>query len=297
MLNVIETPYYWVTPAVPPPYHTEWHRVQREIREEAERSANRAIEQTEQIIAKTGAKMDSMVLEGHPSEEIIRIAEDIEADLVVVGSKGLTGAKLFLLGSVSQNVVKYAPCSVLLTRPTKEHRSPRVTRVIWATDGSENATSAGRFLSEFLLGEDAKVIILHVLQQGPRWAARSEPAQHAFEQFQRLRSADAESVVETAKSSITTAARVTTVVRGGDPTEQILELSTELEADLVVMGSKGLSGIKLFLLGSVSQEGLPILGSICHASKTTSFIWFREGIGDLPWWRGYVFSQYGVWST
>jgi nucleotide-binding universal stress UspA family protein len=56
--------------------------------------------------------------EGDPADAIIDVAEEVDADLVVVGNKGMTGARRFLLGSVPNNVSHHAPCSVIIIRTT-----------------------------------------------------------------------------------------------------------------------------------------------------------------------------------
>jgi nucleotide-binding universal stress UspA family protein len=56
--------------------------------------------------------------EGDPGEAILDVAEEIKADLVVVGNKGMTGARRFLLGSVPNNISHHAPCSVLIVKTT-----------------------------------------------------------------------------------------------------------------------------------------------------------------------------------
>ena len=56
--------------------------------------------------------------EGDPADAILDVAEEIGADLIVVGNKGMTGAKRFLLGSVPNKVSHHAPCSVLIIRTT-----------------------------------------------------------------------------------------------------------------------------------------------------------------------------------
>jgi nucleotide-binding universal stress UspA family protein len=55
---------------------------------------------------------------GDPADAILDVAEEREADLIVVGNKGMTGAKRFLLGSVPNKVSHHAPCSVLIIRTT-----------------------------------------------------------------------------------------------------------------------------------------------------------------------------------
>jgi nucleotide-binding universal stress UspA family protein len=56
--------------------------------------------------------------EGDPADAILDVAEEQKADLIVVGNKGMTGAKRFLLGSVPNKVSHHAPCSVLIIRTT-----------------------------------------------------------------------------------------------------------------------------------------------------------------------------------
>jgi nucleotide-binding universal stress UspA family protein len=56
--------------------------------------------------------------EGDPADAILDVAEEINADLIVVGNKGMTGARRFLLGSVHNKVSHHAPCSVIIVRTT-----------------------------------------------------------------------------------------------------------------------------------------------------------------------------------
>jgi nucleotide-binding universal stress UspA family protein len=56
--------------------------------------------------------------EGDPADAILDVAEERKADLIVIGNKGMTGAKRFLLGSVPNKVSHHAPCSVLIVRTT-----------------------------------------------------------------------------------------------------------------------------------------------------------------------------------
>ena len=69
------------------------------------------------------AKEDSIEVkvharQGDPADAILDVAEETKADLIVVGNKGMTGARRFLLGSVPNKVSHHAPCSVLIIRTT-----------------------------------------------------------------------------------------------------------------------------------------------------------------------------------
>jgi nucleotide-binding universal stress UspA family protein len=62
--------------------------------------------------------VQSHAREGDPADAILDVAEEIKADLIVVGNKGMTGARRFLLGSVPNKVSHHAPCSVIIVRTT-----------------------------------------------------------------------------------------------------------------------------------------------------------------------------------
>jgi nucleotide-binding universal stress UspA family protein len=65
-----------------------------------------------------GVDVDTFAREGDPADAILDVAEENNADLVVVGNKGMTGARRFLLGSVPNKVSHHAPCNVMIVRTT-----------------------------------------------------------------------------------------------------------------------------------------------------------------------------------
>ena len=69
-------------------------------------------------IEAAGVEVETHAREGDPADAILDVAEEQEADLIVVGNKGMTGAKRFLLGSVPNKVSHHAPCSVMIIRTT-----------------------------------------------------------------------------------------------------------------------------------------------------------------------------------
>jgi nucleotide-binding universal stress UspA family protein len=83
-------------------------------REDVEATLSEAAEQ----MGEAGVKVDKFPREGDPADAILDVAEEQGADLIVVGNKGMTGAKRFLLGSVPNKVSHHAPCSVLIIRTT-----------------------------------------------------------------------------------------------------------------------------------------------------------------------------------
>ena len=70
------------------------------------------------IASKAGAEVNVHPREGDPADAILDVAEELGADLIVVGNKGMTGARRFLLGSVPNKVSHHAPCGVYIVRTT-----------------------------------------------------------------------------------------------------------------------------------------------------------------------------------
>jgi nucleotide-binding universal stress UspA family protein len=80
------------------------------LAESAVETCNHAAEEAK----RTGVKVETHPLPGDPSETLIRVAEEVGADLLVIGNRGMTGVKRFVLGSVPNKVSHHAPCSLLI---------------------------------------------------------------------------------------------------------------------------------------------------------------------------------------
>jgi len=93
------------------PADAQWMVNAREDVDAALKEAGAALEEQ-------GLKIERYAREGDPADAILDVAEEQNADLIVVGNKGMTGAKRFLLGSVPNKVSHHAPCSVMIIRTT-----------------------------------------------------------------------------------------------------------------------------------------------------------------------------------
>ena len=76
------------------------------------------LEEAGKTLKEAGVTVEIHAREGDPADAILDVAEEQGADLIVVGNKGMTGAKRFLLGSVPNKVSHHAPCSVMIIRTT-----------------------------------------------------------------------------------------------------------------------------------------------------------------------------------
>ena len=76
------------------------------------------LDEAAEAIKRAGVEVETFARQGDPADAILNVAEERSADLIIVGNKGMTGAKRFLLGSVPNKVSHHAPCSVMIIRTT-----------------------------------------------------------------------------------------------------------------------------------------------------------------------------------
>jgi nucleotide-binding universal stress UspA family protein len=89
----------------------------RYIYEKMKGQAEAALAQAKEFAQKCGTVSEVLLATGpSPSEEIVQVAKDEKADLIVIGSRGLAGKTKSFLGSTASKVVTYAPCSVLVVK-------------------------------------------------------------------------------------------------------------------------------------------------------------------------------------
>lgn len=92
----------------------------QKIRNGYEEEARRILQEVTDAASKVGVPVESKVLTGIPSEDITRVAQELPADLIIMGTHGRAGVSHLLLGSVAEKVVRRAPCPVLTVRK-EEH--------------------------------------------------------------------------------------------------------------------------------------------------------------------------------
>lgn len=87
------------------------------IAEVGRAAAERVVAEARTLLATKGYTVTTSVRAGHPAGQLLAAIREFGPDLVVIGAKGRTAAKRFVLGGVAQKIVKYAPWSVLVVRP------------------------------------------------------------------------------------------------------------------------------------------------------------------------------------
>jgi nucleotide-binding universal stress UspA family protein len=231
-------------PPTPPPELVTVTEYRRDIAERA-RLITR---ETRDVLGARWAAVEEHVTEGDAREEIVRMAEEWPADLVVVGARGLTPLKRMMLGSVSTSLVRYAPCPVLVV---KGRRRGLRTAVV-AVDGSAPSLHALSFFASLPLDPHVEVRLMAVVEQPvlvttPEIAGAASPLDRALSEGQ----AEAERMLGQIEADVGQAVhRRVTVGRAG---EEIARAANAPGVDLVVVGARGRGTFTRLLLGSVSE--------------------------------------------
>ncbi len=229
-------------------------------------SLEKNLEDTKANLSGSQAKVQTEVIAGYPAEIINQQADEIQPGLTVVGAKGLRSTLGILLGGVAQQVVEYSCCPVLVVR------SPYtgLGRTLLIVDGSEHSQQATRYLASFPLPAKNDLFLMHVMPPiyqvdyiTQAWPTGMDvtppiPIENIEERLQEQADADEnfglELLEQTQFQLRESGIESSTVLERGDAATQIIEYAKEQEIDLIVAGSRGLSQVQSWLLGSLSRK-------------------------------------------
>ncbi len=193
---------------------------------------------------------------GRVDEQILAAAEDLRANLIVVGNRGLGALKRTLMGNISVSVVRHARCSVLVARDSREH-APMPEKIMAAVDGSEESKAAANMAREVAGAVGAE---LHLVYAVPTIPSVTYPGtavtkgaettlEHVRGQARGVLAAEA-GRLEAGGGTVAE----THLVAGGQPDGEIVDAAEDVGAGLLVVGSRGLGAVRRTLLGSVSES-------------------------------------------
>lgn len=198
---------------------------------------------------------------GHPAEEIVVLAQEIGAGLIVIGSRGRGRIRRALMGSVSDSVVRHAHCPVLVVRGGESGRTVLLSKkILLATDGSEDAALAAQTAAGLAQQMGSELHTVYVRPRlvphrpgyyvGPAIVENAERKEREVLEREAQRLLDAQTAeVRGAGGNVAEAH-----LRVGTPDEEIVKLAEELGVGLIVMGSRGRGGVRRALMGSVSDS-------------------------------------------
>jgi nucleotide-binding universal stress UspA family protein len=217
---------------------------------EARRLAQEKLEQAHATVRARGLSGTTHLGDVPAAHSIADRARSLGADLVVVGTHGHTGLKHVLLGSVAERTVEYAPCTVWTVKGAAAG-SPRT--IVVGNDFSEAGAEALPAAAEWARLFGARLHMVHALQIPMPLIAPYEVAipEGIIEGARR----EAQRQLEQAAKAVA-GVSVTTELASTPAHAALVDAATRLPAELIVTGSRGLTGLKHALLGSVAERTL-----------------------------------------
>jgi nucleotide-binding universal stress UspA family protein len=202
------------------------------------KNAEQALAKAAQSLKAAGVPHSLELQHGPAARSIVELAKSDRSDLVILGARGHGLGERLNLGSIGTSVKHHVPCSVLIAR-----QPPPPRRILLTTDGSQRsrvAVQVGRDLAR-LFG--ARGTLVHVVDASSYGLSRSKSLLQArmLAVQERMRESPMSDGLE---------ARVVF----GSPAPRIRRVAKEEKADLIVVGARGLGGLKSLTLGSVSDR-------------------------------------------
>lgn len=216
-----------------------------------QRASHQAAIALSQSAIRPRTKIRTVMLAGSPAATIVQRAAQERCHLLVMGTRGLSDIKGFLLGSVARKVASMAPCPLLVVkRPLQS-----ANRVLLAVDHSKYSRTAAKFLRSGLLPESATITIYTSAETPVTDLAARYLSDQQLNELKRPALEQATALVtELREEFIKEGYTVTTEVQLDHVIESIVKLATVSQSDLLVVGSRGLTGTERLHLGSVSES-------------------------------------------
>ncbi len=193
-----------------------------------------------------------VVQQGAAADDILSFAQVQKADVIVMGTHGRRGFDRLVLGSVTDRVMRRAPCPVLaISKPSHESLAVdkpgdhvhHLSRILFCTDFSENSKRALNYAISATAEYDAELTLLHVLEDIPTPGTTQEAMATADGQLDRLITPDKRKTM-----------KIKTEVRIGKAYEQIIQFAAEQQVDMVTMGVRGRGALDAAVFGSTTYR-------------------------------------------
>lgn len=224
--------------------------------------AERRLDEVAQTVSAAGVACERHLANGYPVDVICETARRVAADVVVMGTRGLTGLEHVLLGSIAERTVRRAPCPVLTLRaPDTEDAaaaSADFQRIVVPLDFTKGSEAALRLALE-ISTERAELHLVHV-HEPPAVMTTHYGVDLPESIWEDVRNA-ANAQLARALAQVEARGRKGAMhVELGRPAHAIAETARKVSADLIVMGTHGRSGLSRWRLGSVAERTLQIAG-------------------------------------
>lgn len=217
-------------------------------------AGEQVLEEAARAVATGGQMVERSLLRGRAGSAIVDEAAAWGADVVIIGSRGHGAISSMLLGSVSAEVVDHAPCPVLVAR------RPQMTRVVLGHDGSEFAMAAEDILRRWPIFDSVAIEVVSVVHVSAPWHTGIAPtvyaeAIEAHHQATQISASEHAQIAQASAQRLSEAnLRASGVAVKGEPAATLIGYADEHQADLLLLGTHGRTGVSRALLGSVARN-------------------------------------------
>lgn len=203
-----------------------------------------------------GVQVSEHLEVGRPAHTIAEAADTLAADLILVGTRGHTGFRHLLLGSVAEEVVRTARRPVLTVHPGDDQPLEPVKSILFPTDFSEASDQALSVALRLLVGSnDTKIYLLHTYHLSPTIVPMIGFAGGAAPIYvDNARDLAMRATIPSADRLRARGLNVEVLVERGDTAELVTELAASKNVGLIVMGTRGHSKLRQLLLGSTAER-------------------------------------------
>jgi nucleotide-binding universal stress UspA family protein len=245
-----------VVESIPPVYYgAEVPLVMdQDLQKELLERARRTLEDFVPTEAKQKLTIVPVLTEGNTYRQILALLEQEHVDMLVMGTHGRTGLEKFFLGSVTEKIIRKAPCPVLtVCHSEKEGKKPiGFNRILVPIDFSEHSVRPLEYA--LALAEDYKsqVYVLHVVEELPYSPIPEMPA-FSLPEYTNYLVKDAERKIDDAIPE-NAKIKIEPLVRVGAAHKEIVSVAEEINADLIISGVLGRGAIGAALFGSTTYR-------------------------------------------
>jgi nucleotide-binding universal stress UspA family protein len=197
-------------------------------------------------------------IKGRPFEEICRLAQEIDIDLIVIATRGNTGLRHLVLGSTAERVVRYSPCPVLVVRANDSKKKPArqlatFRKILVPVDFSDCSTKGLDHAKALAREFKAKLILLHSIAL-QYYVASDEYARYDLPRLlEQIDEAAKQQMRDLVQQTNWNGVEVETSIEIGHAGQQICAEATERNAGLIAISTHGRTGFKHVLLGSTAE--------------------------------------------
>jgi len=219
------------------------------------------IQEMTKAMKQKAIKVKSVIVTGDPAEQIAEYADKKNIDLIIMGTRGRSALKRWVLGSVADKVVSASSCPAALISSKDSEDGVWGKKILHKAlvilDGTEKSEVVIPYVEELASRLDMEIALLQLVEQAYEYYDGAEDFSHVPVSKEKMNSIKAKTRRYLRKLADRLEGKgitVKTMVMTGDSAETIIKVAGKIDADVLVMATRGHPGISRWIFGSVRDE-------------------------------------------